>query len=66
MTEIRQWYLQSHLAVRFLVDQWGEESLGALLTAFSEREAQDVAIEKVTGRDFETFEKEYQDWVKRL
>ncbi len=56
-------FAQAGTSVNFLVDRWGNEALVGLLEAMKERDDFNLALEDVTGLDFDAF---YGSWKKYL
>jgi len=59
-------YLQSYLAVRFLVERWGWQGVDQLLSSLGKGEWLDEALNEAAGMDFPQFQKELNDWMLAL
>ncbi|MEW6698114.1 MAG: peptidase MA family metallohydrolase [Bacillota bacterium] len=57
-------YRQSYLAVRYIAEVYGEESLKAILKSLAKNDKIDQAIPKSLGVEMEVFEKNYQFWSR--
>lgn len=55
-------YLQSYLAVRFLIERWGFQSIDDLLGSLGKGEWIDDALNEAAGMDYSEFQKELNDW----
>lgn len=56
-------YRQSYLAVRYIAEVYGEESLRSLLQLLAEGKKTDKAVTSLLGMDMPTFEAAYQKWA---
>ena len=56
-------FAQSSTMIDFLVEKWGPNALTDLIDAIREKRKYRIAIEEVTGMDFEAF---YSSWEKHL
>jgi hypothetical protein len=57
------WYAQSTSMVAFLYEQWGLESLGAIVKRVQDGVRFDTAMQRHTGLTMEQFEQAWRDWV---
>lgn len=57
-------YRQSYLAVRYIAEVYGEESLKAILESLAKNNKIDQAIPDALGVKMETFERNYQHWAR--
>jgi tetratricopeptide (TPR) repeat protein len=56
-------YVQSFLAIRFLVEKWGFSGIDEMLTTLGQGGHLENAIEAGTGRDLAQFQTEFFDWI---
>jgi hypothetical protein len=56
-------YAQSYLAVKYLLDEYGVESLNYFMDEIQYRETFDEAFLATTGSDYDDFEKEFFDFL---
>ncbi|HOY69122.1 MAG TPA: tetratricopeptide repeat protein [Candidatus Ozemobacteraceae bacterium] len=59
-------YLQSYLAMRFLIERWGWSGVDGLLGSLGKGEWLDEALDEAAGMDFPQFQKELNDWMLGL
>lgn len=59
-------YIASYLATRCLADYYGERSFDEILSALGEGKTIDEAMEDVTGRDLDSFQEKYENWLRKL
>ncbi|HEY9070500.1 MAG TPA: hypothetical protein VIV61_09580, partial [Candidatus Ozemobacteraceae bacterium] len=59
-------YLQSYLAMRFLIERWGWSGVDGLLGSLGKGEWLDEALNEAAGMDFPQFQKELNDWMLGL
>ncbi len=59
-------YLQSYLAMRFLIERWGWQGVDQLLGSLGKGEWLDEALNEAAGMDFPQFQKELNDWMLGL
>jgi tetratricopeptide (TPR) repeat protein len=59
-------YCQSQLYVEFMVQTYGTESVGKILTEFKKSSSTASAIKNACGVDQATFEKGYQEYVAKV
>ncbi|PKL42932.1 MAG: hypothetical protein CVV41_12980 [Candidatus Riflebacteria bacterium HGW-Riflebacteria-1] len=59
-------YIASYLATRCLADFYGERSFDEILSALGEGKSIDEAMIDATGRDMDSFQQRYEDWLRKL
>ncbi len=64
--DIKEAYLSSYLAMRYLVDRWGWQGVDELLGALGQGSHPQDALEKATNRTYKDFQKELDDWISTL
>jgi hypothetical protein len=61
--EIYLMYAESLSAVTFLLEQWGEDGMGRLLSAYKAGHNTDEALIEALGLDFEEFQLAWWQWL---
>ncbi len=59
-------YLQSYLAVRFLIERWGWQAIDDLLGSIGKGDWLDDSLNEAAGMEFSEFQKELNDWMLGL
>ncbi len=59
-------YLQSYLAMRFLIERWGWQAVDALLNSIGKGDWLDDSLNEAAGMEFSEFQKELNDWMLGL
>jgi len=62
--QARTAYAQSYMAVKYLLEQYGDESFNMLLDNIKNRQSIDDALMAAVGSDYDDFEKEYISYLK--
>lgn len=64
--DVSRAYVASYIAIRCLVDNYGEQSIDKLLTAYGEGKGIKDAVKEATGISYEKFQNEYKGWAGNL
>ncbi len=60
---VSQQYAQAYMAVRYLVERFGEKGLVALLNDLSQGTQLPTALQRATGVSYSTFESDWKAWL---
>ncbi|MCA9858532.1 MAG: hypothetical protein KC438_02375 [Thermomicrobiales bacterium] len=58
-------YATSHMAVVFVIEQWGEDAIPQLVRVFREGVTADQALESVLGVDTEGLDAAFREWLEQ-
>mgnify|MGYP001381348141 CR=1 FL=1 len=58
-------YSESYLAVKYLLDSYGRETFNLFLDKLRERKGTDAALFAATGSNYDNFEKEYFEYLRK-